>query len=132
MIRTYKALSKSDADMDANDFFIIRHASDVSRLLKESHLDQTILDLLKEEGFKHVPPIRTNRIGANPITQDGSGLQKSKQTKLGKNVGAASSSQEAETVVDQAHTGRKHVTNQGKHCSFIFRCIFCHYICQMI
>ena len=103
MIRTYKALSKSDADMDANDFFIIRHASDVARLLKESHLDQTIRDILKEEGVKHAPPIRISSVRANPITQCGSRQQKSKQTKqttLGQNVGVTSSSQEAETVVE--------------------------------
>ncbi|KAH3843727.1 hypothetical protein DPMN_117257 [Dreissena polymorpha] len=99
--------------MDANDFFIIRHASDVSRLLKESHLDQTIIDLLKEEGVKHSPPIGTNRVRANPITKGCSRQQKSKQTTLGQTVGVASSSQEAETLVDKAHTGRKHVTYQG-------------------
>ncbi|KAH3843732.1 hypothetical protein DPMN_117262 [Dreissena polymorpha] len=35
--------------MDANDFFIIRHASDVAWLLKESHLDQMMLDYLKKK-----------------------------------------------------------------------------------
>ncbi|KAH3811908.1 hypothetical protein DPMN_140325 [Dreissena polymorpha] len=116
--------------MDANDFFIIRHASDVARLLKESHLDQTIRDILKEEGVKHAPPIRISSVRANPITQCGSRQQKSKQTTLGQNVGVASSSQEAESVVEKAHTGRKHATDQGKPCSFTFRCIFCHYIYQ--
>lgn len=102
--------------MDANDFFMIQHLSEVSQLLKTPDLDQMIRDLLKEEGVKHSPPVR-----AKTITKDGSRHPKSTPTKLGQSMAVESCSRGAVPDVDKVHCGAKHVTTLGKPCTFTFR-----------